>query len=225
MALYVVSTPIGNPADFTVRALETLRSADLVIGEELKALRQILKAAGVQAPAVDQLNEHSRPADIEHLARECRDKNVALVSDCGTPGFCDPGADLVKACHQNGIAVKTVPGPSSLMALLSICGERVDQFTFFGFLPAKAEVRAQALKELRAEKRACVIMETPYRCDRLVDDLAEQFADRWCVLGLNLTQANERLVRGFGRELKTMGPFADAEPVALVLPASTAKVR
>jgi 16S rRNA (cytidine1402-2'-O)-methyltransferase len=221
MALFVVATPIGNPGDFTQRGLEALRSADLIIGEELKPLRQILKAAGVQAPAMDQLNEHSRPADIEHFLGECRVKNVALVSDCGTPGFCDPGADLVAACHKAGVAVHGLPGASSLMALLSVSGVRVDQFVFFGFLPAKAELREAALRELVREKRAVIVMETPYRAARLAADLAQYFGERFCVLGLNLTQEKERVVRARGRDLAQYGPYEDAEPVVLILPAGS----
>src|SRR6218665_2073060 len=113
MALFVVATPIGNPKDISEHALEILKTADLIVGEELKVLRQQLKAAGVQAKAMDQLNEPSKPADVQFLLEECRTKKVALVSDCGTPGFCDPGADLTKACHQNGIGVHAVPGASS----------------------------------------------------------------------------------------------------------------
>lgn len=109
MPLFVVATPIGNNQDFTERARQAITEADLVIGEELKVLRQTLKAVGVQARAMDQLNEHSGPADIEHFVEQCRTKNVALVSDCGTPGFCDPGADLVRACHDEKIRVVPVP--------------------------------------------------------------------------------------------------------------------
>lgn len=219
MPLFVVATPIGNPDDISKRAIETLQTADLVIGEELKVLRQILKNAGVQARAMDQLNEHSREADIEHFVNECRNKNVALVSDCGTPGFCDPGADLVRACRERDVDVRAVAGPSSLMALLSVCGVRVDEFVFAGFLPAKQEARDQKLKSLVRESRPFILLETPYRCAKLVEDLGKHFADRFCVLGLNLTQANERVVRGRGKDLEKRGPFADAEPAVLVLPA------
>lgn len=223
MALFVVATPIGNNGDFTTRALEALRTADLVIGEELKVLRQILKAAGVQAPATDQLNEHSGPQDIEHFVNECRGKNVVLVSDCGTPGFCDPGAELVAACYKAGVKVRTLPGASSLMALLSISGVRLDQFTFMGFLPAKSELREKALAAVKREPRACIVMETPYRCAKFIDELAAQFAERFCVVGLNLTQESERLVRAYGRDLKKFGPFDDAEPIALILPAQSGR--
>jgi len=217
MALFVVATPIGNNKDFTVRALEVLRSADLVVGEELKALRPILKAAGVMAPALEQLNEHSSAEDVEFLVGECRAKSVALVSDCGTPGFCDPGADLVAACRAAGVDVVGVPGVSSLMALLSVAGVRVDSFVFAGFLPAKSEERERVLAGLVKEKRSIILLETPYRCSKLVEDLAKHFGGRECVLGLNLTQDGERVVRARGKELSKQGPFEDCEPVVLIV--------
>lgn len=216
MALYVVATPIGNSQDISVHALEILKSADLIVGEELKALRQILKNAGVQAKAMDQLNEHSDQADIDFLVDECRAKKVALVSDCGTPGFCDPGADLTRACHEAGIPVHSVPGASSLMALLSVAGVRVEQFVFWGFLPAKNELRTQAWNQLSREIRAVIIMETPYRCEKLISELAQHVPNRFCVLGLGLTQSTERLVRALARELPKKGPFGEQEPIVLI---------
>lgn len=217
MPLFVVATPIGNPADISQRAIDVLKNADLIIGEELKVLRQTLKAAGVQAKAMDQLNEHSGAKDIEHFVIECRSKQVALVSDCGTPGFCDPGADLVKACRDAGVAVHGVPGPSSLMALLSVAGVRVDQFLFAGFLPAKAEPREQALNKLAREPRPLVLMETPYRCEKFIQDIAKRFPDRLCIVGLNLTQDSERVIRAKGKDLHKNGPYQDAEPVVLII--------
>ncbi len=218
MALFVIATPIGNNKDFSLRALELLRDADLIVGEETKVLRQILKAAGVQAKAMDQLNEHSDKKDIEFLAGECSSKKVALVSDCGTPGFADPGADLVAACYKAGVAVHSVPGPSSLMALLSVAGHRLDQFTFAGFLPPKNEDREAAIRILQKEPRAVILLETPYRSRKLIDDLAAHFSNRRCVLGLNLTQPDELLVSGTGRELGQMKFPESAEPIVLILP-------
>lgn len=218
MSLFVIATPIGNPKDFSLRAIEILKQADLVIGEEIKALRQILKAAGVQARATDQLNEHSDRKDIEHLTNECRDKTVALVSDCGTPGFADPGADLVAACRKANIAVHAVPGPSSLMALLSVAGHRVDSFTFAGFLPAKNEERQKMLASLKKETRALILLETPYRAQKLLEDLGSHFPKRQCVMGLNLTQPTERLLTGTGLQLATQTLAGDSEPIVLILP-------
>jgi 16S rRNA (cytidine1402-2'-O)-methyltransferase len=216
MSLFVVATPIGNPGDITQRALDVLKSADLIIGEELKELRQILKSAGVQARAMDQLNEHSDAKDIEHFVIECRSKQVALVSDCGTPGFCDPGADLVKACRDAGIQVSGVPGASSLMTLLSVAGVRVDQFLFAGFLPVKAEQRQEQLNKLARESRPIVLMETPYRAEKFVQEIGKRFPDRLCILGLNLTQENEQVIRTKGKDLHKHGPYADMEPILLI---------
>lgn len=219
MALFVVATPIGHPADITLRALETLKSADLVIGEELKALRQILKAAGIQAGRTDQLNEHSRPEDIEYFVGECRDKTVALVSDCGTPGVFDPGAELVSACRRAGIGVHPVPGASSVTALLSVAGVRLTTFVVYGFLPANKEERARAWRDIARESRPCVILETPYRGKALAVELGKHLPERRCVLGLDLTLSSERIWEGQARDLAAVMPAADVEPVALILPA------
>lgn len=218
MALFVVATPIGNPEDITLHALELLKDADLIVGEEMKALRQILKNAGVMARSTDVLNEHSKPQDVQFLLNECRTKKVVLVSDCGTPGFCDPGADLVKACHQAGVLVRPAPGASSLAALLSVCGVRLDQFLFYGFLPAKAELREQAWGYIVHEARPVIIMETPYRCDRLLEELTKHVSKRLCVIGLNLTQENERIIRSKAKELPQLGPLGENEPIVLIMP-------
>jgi 16S rRNA (cytidine1402-2'-O)-methyltransferase len=218
MALYVIATPIGHPDDFSLRGLEILRNAELIIGEEMKALRQIMKSARIQGTTLDQLNEHSREADIEHFVEQCKNKTVALVSDCGTPGFCDPGADLVAACVKQGIAVHSVPGASSLMALLSIAGVRVDRFLFYGFLPAKNELRTQAWSELKKMRHPFIVMETPYRAQTLLSDLATHFANVKCVVGVNLTTENEKVLRGMGRDLGSQAPAGDFEPIALVVP-------
>ncbi len=194
-----------------------MKNADLIIGEELKALRQILKAAGVQAKVMDQLNEHSTQDDVQYFVGECREKNVVLVSDCGTPGFCDPGAELVDACHRARIPVYGLPGPSSLMALLSVAGHRLESFFFAGFLPTKKEERERRWRELRKENRPIILLETPYRAGILAQELATHFAERNCVLGLNLTQENERVIRGKGRDLTAVTDLDDAEPVVLII--------
>src|SRR5438045_691923 len=115
MSLFVVATPIGNYADLSLHAIDVLKSCDLVIGEEKREVELLLKRAGAFPKSYELLNEHSRPADVEKLVLECAHKTVALVSDCGTPGFCDPGADLVHLCRKKGISIKALPGPSSLM--------------------------------------------------------------------------------------------------------------
>ena len=150
------------------------------------------------------MNEHSDDQDLEFLLNECKNKTVSLVSDCGTPGFCDPGANLVHLCRRHGVSVVPVPGASSLMAFLSVCGFRLDQFLFRGFLPANTEQRIIALKELQKEKTPIIIMDTPYRLTKTIKDLIEYFPQSVCVLGYKLTQEEEQIVQGSPKELESV---------------------
>jgi 16S rRNA (cytidine1402-2'-O)-methyltransferase len=139
------------------------------------------------------LNEHSRDEDVRELADFCSKERVALVTDCGTPGFCDPGARLVALCRQRGIKVRSLPGASALMVLLSMSGSNLREFVFRGFLPAEREERGRALAELDREKRPIVLMDTPYRLDRLVSELAQKWPKRRALLGLDFTLPTEQV--------------------------------
>src|SRR5437868_15076635 len=120
--LYVVATPIGDTSEISLRALEILKSAEVIICESTKEASKLLRAHGITGKTYELLNEHTTPDEVKALCEICANKNVALVSDCGTPGFCDPGAHLVKLCRQKKILVKSVLGPSALMGLLSLSG-------------------------------------------------------------------------------------------------------
>lgn len=220
MPLTLVATPIGNSGDLTLRALQTLRDADIVIGEERKEVSKLLKASDIQNKELYLLNEHSTDADVAELLRLCRERNVALVSDCGTPGFCDPGARLVAACRAATIPVTTAPGASSLMCLLALSGKRMDEFLFRGFLPAERESRTRAMRELANERRPVVLMDTPYRLSKLLSELASLFPARRALLGLDFTQASEELLEGELRELAPRVQGRKAEFMLLLYPAT-----
>lgn len=191
MALWLVATPIGDPQDISLRALELLKKAELIILEEFKESTQILRYHQLAGKKYEQLNEHSTKDDFERLSELCRSQDIPLITDCGTPGFCDPGADLVHYCRQKKIPVRTVPGASSLMALLSLSSQRLDQFLFRGFLPAENEARKKEWQALKNEKKAFVIMDTPYRFQKTIMELAENLPHRTCLLGINLTGPDE----------------------------------
>ncbi len=195
--LHLVSVPVGHPDDISLRALNILKSAEVIIGEETKPLFQLLKHHNIPRPAVAEfLNEHSKDVDIDFFVDLCREKTVALVTDCGTPGFCDPGAVLVRRCRAENILVTAVPGASSLMILLSLSGLDLKEFYFRGFLPANNEKRRQELLALKKIKVPIVLMDTPYRFRALLEDLRESHADSRCVLGINLTQESEQIFDG-----------------------------
>lgn len=201
MALFVVATPIGNWSDLTLRAVEVLKSADLVIGEEKREVELLLKRAGAFPKPYELLNEHSKPQDLKSLVESCRKLNVALVSDCGTPAFCDPGADLVKLCRKAGVSIKALPGASSLMTLLSVAGQRLDEFYFAGFLPRETAERDSKLKQLLNLKVPFVIMDTPYRLKKLLEELSLQAPQRSLILGCDLTQDFEQIYEGSASQI------------------------
>lgn len=216
--LYLVATPIGEINEITMRALEVLKSCDVVICESTKEASKLLRAHGITGKTYEILDEHSTPQDKEALVPLCAEKNVALVTDCGTPGFCDPGADLVRLCRQKKIPVKSVLGASSLMGLLSLSGQRLDEFIFRGFLPAETEARARALKDLTKEKRAIIIMDTPYRLKKTLNDMKEHFSHRKFLLTLNLSQADECVLEGAIDKLISGLPYEKAEFMLLIYP-------
>jgi 16S rRNA (cytidine1402-2'-O)-methyltransferase len=196
VSLKLVATSIGDPGDITLRAIETLKSADVVIGEERKEVSKLMKALGIEGKRLELLNEHSKDIDVAELLELCRTLNVALVSDCGTPGFCDPGAKLVSLCRRESISVTTLPGASSLMCILSVAGHEMKEFVFRGFLPVDRDERAQALKDLERERRPIILMDTPYRLNRLMSELALKWPERRGVLGCDFTQSTESIHDG-----------------------------
>lgn len=194
--LTIVSLPIGNPKDLTIRAKESLQKADLIICEELRPAETFLKRHDIFDKELVQLNEHSRPQDLKSILERIKSGNAVLISDCGTPGFCDPGADLVELCYQNNIPVDINPGPSSLMALLSLTGIKTRGFYFAGFLPQETELRGKRLAEVKKYNSDFVLMDTPYRLNKTLEELLSVWPEAHCVLGMDLTGKDHRVVRG-----------------------------
>ncbi|NUN05465.1 MAG: 16S rRNA (cytidine(1402)-2'-O)-methyltransferase [Bdellovibrio sp.] len=216
--LHLVATPIGDTSEITLRALEILKSCDVIICESTKEASKLLRAHGITGKTYEVLDEHSTPEDKAALIPLCANKNVALVSDCGTPGFCDPGADIVRLCRQKNIPVKSALGASALMGLLSLSGQRLDEFVFRGFLPAETESRGKALKELTKEKRAIILMDTPYRLKKTLMDMKEHFSNRRFLLTLNLSQEEETVIEGHIEYLLSNLRVEKAEFMLLVYP-------
>ncbi len=200
--LYLVATPIGNLDDMTFRAIETLKNVDIVVYEERKEGSRLLRHFGIEKP-VESLNEHNEAAStfiiLDHLKSG---KSVAIVSDCGTPVFSDPGQLLVRKAVEEGIKVVPIPGASSLMPALTVSGFSIDQFVFYGWLSPKRPRRIAELQQLRRELRAIILMDTPYRLVPLMKDIAEVFGDtrRICV-AFDLTMQDEEIFHGTAPKL------------------------
>ena len=161
--LYVVGTPIGNMGDLSARAAEMLAAADVIAAEDTRVTGRLLQRTGIHAKLVSYRDENERTL-APRLVRDLLDgKTIALVSDAGTPCISDPGYRLVRAAAEAGVEVVAVPGPSALVALLSVSGLPTDRFSFEGFPPPRAGARAEALAALRGSARTAVFFESPRR--------------------------------------------------------------
>lgn len=200
--LYLVATPIGDDEDITIRALKVLKEVDLVVCEERREGERLLRRWGIAKP-LETLNEHNEAAATTVLLEALRSgRALALVSDGGTPVFSDPGAELVRRSAEAGIVITPVPGASSLMPALTVCGFGIDRFLFYGWLSPKKERRRAELRALVRERRAIVLMDTPYRLAPLLRDLASAFGEgRAMCLAYNLTMPDEQIIRGTAKEL------------------------
>jgi 16S rRNA (cytidine1402-2'-O)-methyltransferase len=194
--LHVVSTPIGNLRDVTIRALDTLAAADAVLAEDTRVTQRLLSHYGIRA-AVRRFDAHAsasvRAAIVAELSAGAA---LALVSDAGTPLLSDPGADLVREAAAAGIAVVAVPGPSALLAALASAGVPADRFLFEGFLPPKTGDRRRRIRELAETPAALVFYEAPHRVEETLADLAAVLGDRPAATARELTKLHETIRRG-----------------------------
>ena len=194
--LYVVATPIGNLEDVTVRALRILKEVDLIAAEDTRHTRKLLAHYAITT-RLTSYHDHAEATKTPKLiALLHAGKNVALVSDAGTPGISDPGYRLVNAAAEAGLRVVPVPGPSMVTALLSVGGLPTDRFAFEGFLPAKQSRRRRVLHALRREPRTLVLYESPHRLLDCLADLAAELGDRRVVVGREVTKQFEEILRG-----------------------------
>ena len=194
--LYVVSTPIGNMKDITLRALEVLEEVDLIAAEDTRHSRKLLSKYGIKKRLMSYYGAREEVKG-EEVLRELREgKKVALISDAGTPGISDPGYYLIREAADEGHRILTIPGPSALISAITISGLPTSRFVFEGFLPPKGSARKKRIDSLRREERAVVIYESPRRALKTLGELLEALGDREVVMARELTKIHEELVRG-----------------------------
>lgn len=220
--LILVATPIGDYDEITLKALKVLKDADVLVCESTKETSKLLRHHGISGKAYEILDEHSPQEDLLRLTELCRDKKVALVSDCGTPGFCDPGSDLVAACRRENITVTNCLGASSLMGLISLSGVKIHEFLFRGFIPQETSARNSAYKDIQSElkknNRAVVLMDTPYRLQKMIGEIETHLNDHTIVLATDLGTNEEQVLYGTPANVKKKLAKAKAEFMILVKP-------
>lgn len=204
-SLYLVSTPIGNIEDITLRALNILKSSDFIICEEYKEARRFLSNYQITKELIS-INEHNEKENTATIIQQIKDgKKAALISDCGTPLFSDPGHYLVDQCIKSGIEIVPIPGASSLLPALVASNFNIEKFYYYGWLSPKKEIRNKELFRLKNRKDLIIFLETPYRLKTILADCFKAFGpNKNAVLAYEITNSNEKFYRGTVSEIKTI---------------------
>jgi 16S rRNA (cytidine1402-2'-O)-methyltransferase len=222
--LYIVSTPIGNREDITLRALRILKEVDLIAAEDTRHTGLLLRHFGIQTPLTSYFEGNESRKKEFILSKLRQGERVALVSDAGTPGISDPGFRLIQTAAENRIAVVPVPGPSAVIAALSVSGLPTDAFLFKGFLPHKSKKREDWLKQLEGVRETLIFYESPHRLSETLNDIFEILGDREMVLTRELTKIYEEVLRGKVSEIQTqIGERKLKGEITLVISGKTRK--
>ena len=204
--LYLVSTPIGNLEDLTFRAHRILQEASVIAAEDTRHTQKLCRHYKIHTPLTsyhDFNKEEKTPVLLKRLKEE---QSIALVSDAGTPLIADPGYYLVTRAIASDVPIVPVPGPSSIIAALSVAGLPTDAFTFIGFLPRKPAARTRLLQSLAEDSNTMILFETPHRIQATLLTIQEIFKDRRIVIGRELTKIHEEIIRGTAQEILLSHP-------------------
>jgi len=193
--LYIVATPIGNLEDITFRAVRVLGEVGLIAAEDTRVTRKLLARYDIHTPMTS-YHEHNKRSKLPSLLAALAEKDIALVTDAGTPGVSDPGHELVRAASDAGVRVVPIPGASAITSAIAVSGLPADRFVYLGFLPRRRSERLELLGSLATERRAMVALETPHRLRAALEDLLETLGDRRIAAGRELTKLHEEVFRG-----------------------------
>lgn len=218
--LFIVSTPIGNMEDITLRALETLKSVDLILAEDTRQTKKLLNHYKIDKPLTS-FHEHNEEVKADQITEKIKSGDkIALVSDAGTPLISDPGFKLVRQLLSNGVEVESIPGASSVITALTSSGLPPDQFLFIGYLPKKPGKIDQTLKFIETvtnqKETTIILFESPYRLEKTLKILAEKFPEKEVVVAREMTKVHEEFIRGKTVEVSKMKITAKGEVTLLL---------
>lgn len=199
--LYIISTPIGNLKDITLRALETLKSVDLIAAEDTRHSRKLLSHYDIHTPLTSYF-EHNKFTKGPYLVKLLKEgKDIALITDSGTPGISDPGYKIIQLARESDIEITAVPGPSAFINALVLSGAPVDRFIFEGYLPVKSAARQRRLGEIQDEQRTVIFYESPHRLLKSLKDILQVLPQRDIIIARELTKKFEEIKYGKPQEL------------------------
>ncbi|MGB9679979.1 MAG: 16S rRNA (cytidine(1402)-2'-O)-methyltransferase [Thermoanaerobacteraceae bacterium] len=195
--LYLCPTPIGNLEDITLRVLKVLNKVDIIAAEDTRHTIKLLNYYNIKKPLTSYHEHNKRDKGIKLIEELKNGKSIALVTDAGTPGISDPGADLVKLCIEEKVKVIPLPGAVAAITALIASGLDTSSFVFEGFLPQKKKYRDEVLKRIQLEERTIIIYEAPHRLKSTISELAEHIKSRKIVIARELTKIHEEFIRGY----------------------------
>lgn len=199
--LYIVATPIGNLEDITIRALNVLKEVDLIAAEDTRHTLKLLNHYEITKPLIS-YHRHNEETKKEVLIEKLKNgENIAIVSDAGTPGICDPGEEVIKQAIEEKIEIIPIPGACAFVNALICSGIDTKEFTFLGFLPLNKKLRKEKLNEIEKETKTTIIYEAPHKLKTTLEDLREILGNRKIVLARELTKIHEEFIRGTVEEI------------------------
>lgn len=218
--LFVVATPIGNLEDVTLRALKVLQTVDLIAAEDTRRTARLLSHHGISTPTLSFQQHNTRSRIPQLISRLQRGDSVAIVTDAGTPGVSDPGAELVQACVEAGIAVDPVPGVSAPLTAAIASGFPLVPLTIFGFAPARAKDRTRWLETISSIQNTLTFFETPHRIAQTMSEASVLLGNRPIMVGRELTKAHQEFIRGTAQSLSGRFSRPRGEYTVVVGPSS-----
>ena len=199
--LYIVATPIGNLGDITIRALNILKEVDLIAAEDTRHTLKLLNHYEITKPLIS-YHRHNEDKKKEVLIEKLKNgENIAIVSDAGTPGICDPGEEVIKQAIEENIEVIPIPGACAFVNALICSGIDTKEFTFLGFLPINKKLRKEKLEEIKKETKTTILYEAPHKLKTTLEDLGEILGDRQIAIARELTKIHEEFIRGTIEEI------------------------
>ena len=214
--LYIVATPIGNLEDITLRAIRILKEADLIAAEDTRHTLKLLNHLNISKPMIS-YHRHNEEIRVDVLIKELKEgKNIALVSDAGTPGICDPGEEIIKKCIEENIKIVPIPGACAMINALIVSGIDTSEFTFFGFLPLNKKTRKIKLEEIKNSNKTIILYEAPHKLKTTLNDLNEILDERKIVLAREITKIHEEYIRGSVKELLELVDNLKGEMIIII---------
>lgn len=214
--LYLVATPIGNLEDITLRALKVLKEVDLIAAEDTRHSLKLLNHFNISKPLIS-YHRHNEDVKTDILLKELKiGKNIALISDAGTPGISDPGEEIIRKCIEEGIKIVPIPGACAMVNALICSGIDTKEFTFLGFLPLNKKNRKIKLEEIKNSNKTIILYEAPHKISSTMKDLSEILKNRQIVLARELTKIHEEFIRGTAEELSKIVEDIKGELVLII---------